>query len=129
MTWADMSLLSISERGQGEKEEGQGEGLRGNRTCRASSRRQSECRPGVRGAQASSHPGWTPALLSPSNPWVVVASMESAGPFQPPSAENILGALTRLASPSTLTAFLAGAELIPHSSVKPELGLIVIACG
>ena len=84
----------------------------------------------ARGAGCSGflQPGWMPALLSPSNPWVVTASTESAGPFQPPSAENILGALTRLASPSTLTAFLAGAELIPHSSFKPELELIATAC-
>ena len=122
MTWADMSLLSISERGQAETEEGRGEGPRGDRTRRASSRRRSECSPGVGVAQASSHPAWMPALLSPSTPWVLV-SMETAWPFRPPTAENVLGALT-----SACTALLAGAELIPHRAFKPEPELRVTAC-
>lgn len=50
--------------------------------------------------------------------------MERAGPCQPPSAENILGALTLLAPPSTFIAFLARAELILDSSFKPEPELI-----
>lgn len=35
-----------------------------------------------------------PGLLSPSNPWVAMVSMEKARPFKPPNAENILEELT-----------------------------------
>lgn len=41
-------------------------------------------------------------------PWVAVATMETAGPLQPPSAENVLGTVTLFAPPSTSTVFLAG---------------------
>lgn len=71
--------------------------------------------------------GGMPALLSPSNPWVAMVSMEKARPFKPPRAENILGEPTLLAPPGTFTALLAGAELIPHISFKPEPELIVKA--
>lgn len=56
-----------------------------------------------------------PGLLSPSNPWVAMVSMEKARPFKPPNAENILEELTLLAPPGTFTAFLARAELTPQS--------------
>lgn len=57
--------------------------------------------------------GWMPALLSPSNPWVAVASMERVRPVQPPGRGHSPGALTFLAPWGTFTAFLVGVELIP----------------
>ena len=60
-----------------------------------------------------------------SGVWVLVVSMERAGPLRPPSAENVLGALT-----SALGALYSppGSELIPYRDFKPEPELIVTAC-
>lgn len=67
---------------------------------------------GVRGAQAFLSFGrdaYPPVSLKPS---VAVAAMETAGPLQPPNAENV--------PLSTIqTSWLV---LIPHSSFKPEPG-------
>lgn len=114
MTWADMSLLLISERGQkfGEEESRvrvRDQGRAGHAGQAAEGKAgQRAAQGGIWGAQAFLPLGrdaYPPVSLKP---WVAVATMEMPGPLQPRSAENVVGIVTLSAPPTTFIDFLAG---------------------
>lgn len=115
MTWADMSLLSISEVGWGwgERQECEGEGL-GQSGTRARAA-------GVRRAQASSLSGWRP----PPSLGSLGGGASTEGAPSPQRREHSMD--TDADSPHSLSQ-PSWLELIPpHGGFKPEPELLVAA--